>query len=83
MNLAIRPALCAGCLLAVHAAAQTHDGAPPQTQTQTPPQTQAQTQTQPEVTPPSAPLTRAQVRAALAQARADGSISRYGNPPGR
>ncbi|MDR5762043.1 DUF4148 domain-containing protein [Caballeronia sp. LZ035] len=81
MKFLIRPALCAGCLLAVHAAAQTQDGAPPQPQMQTPPQTQMQTQ--PEVTPPSAPLTRAQVRAALAQARADGSIPRYGNPPGR
>ncbi|MDR5824512.1 MULTISPECIES: DUF4148 domain-containing protein [unclassified Caballeronia] len=79
MTFPVRPALCAGCLLAAQAVAQSNDTAPPQPQMQTPPRTQ----TQPEVTPPSAPLTRAQVRAALAQARADGSIPRYGNPPGR
>lgn len=78
MKFPVRPALCAGCLLAAQAVAQSYDSAPPP-QMQTP----SQTQTQPEVTPPSAPLTRAQVRAALAQARTDGSIPRYGNPPGR
>lgn len=75
MRFPVLPALCAGCLLAAPAVAQTNDSAPPQ-----PP---PPTQTRPEAPPPGGPLTRAQVRAALAQARADGSIPRYGNPPGR
>ncbi|MDR5838331.1 hypothetical protein [Caballeronia sp. LZ034LL] len=81
MTFPVRPALCAGCMLAAQAVAQSSDTAPPQPQMQM--QAPSQTQTQSEVTPPSAPLTRAQVRAALAQARAEGSIPRYGNPPGR
>jgi hypothetical protein len=79
-------AACAGCLLAAHAGAQVNAGSLQQEPLQVPAQTQTQMQMQapmPAAAPANAPLTRAQVREALAHARADGEIPRFGNPPGR
>jgi hypothetical protein len=78
MKTTIWLAACAACALSAHAVAQTNAG---EEQAPMQPMPAPQTMTS------SAPLTRAQVRADLARARADGTIPRFGNPdpygPGR
>lgn len=62
---------CAACAFSTGAFAQMSDAMPPP-QTMPPPMQVAMST--------NAPLTRAEVRADLARARADGTIPRYGNP---
>ena len=65
-------AACAACALSANASAQMNAGGADQAQMQPMPAQMAMT--------PNGPLTRAQVRADLARARADGTIPRFGNP---
>ena len=72
MKTTIWLAACAACVLSASASAQMNAGAMDLAPMQAMPAQMAMAS--------NAPVTRAQVRADLARARADGTIPRYGNP---